>query len=288
MIVWPADLISDLARRKTVVFMGSGISRNSQDVTGRHPKTWAEFLNHMCASAPSPIPQVKTLLKEKDFLTACEIVKRSIGQAEFDNHLRAEFLSPGYQHARIHEHIFALDSRIVATPNFDKIYDTYANYKAGSSVIVKYYYDPDIAQTIRGKNFVILKVHGTIDTLGQIIFTRREYAIARVKYASFYALLEALALTHTFLFLGCSVYDPDIRLLLEDVFFRHPSSPPHVFVLPARELHESVRAVVQESMNLKILTYKSTNAYKELEDSIGELVHFVDDERDRLKIDGNW
>ena len=47
MIKWPAELISDLARRRTVLFLGSGISRNSTNTEGRKPKTWVAFLERM-------------------------------------------------------------------------------------------------------------------------------------------------------------------------------------------------------------------------------------------------
>jgi hypothetical protein len=121
-----------------------------------------------------------------------------------------------------------------------------------------------------------------------MIFTRKEYAEARQKYRSFYSLLEALALTHTFIFLGCGVSDPDIRLLLEDTFFRHPSSPPHVFIMPKPGFHNSVITILQESMNIKILRYSSAHDHKELSDSMNKLVDLVENQREELRATGNW
>jgi hypothetical protein len=146
---------------------------------------------------------------------------------------------------------------------------------------------PDIAESIRGTDRMILKVHGTIDSPERMIFTRKEYAEAREKYRSFYSVLESLALTHTFIFLGCGVNDPDIRLLLEDSFFRNHSARAHIFVLPAG-LHSDVKTVLQDSMNLAILTYKSANNHKELVDSLQELVGLVENERENVKMTGNW
>ena len=287
MIAWPDDLISDLARRRTVVFLGSGISRNSVNTTGRRPKTWVEFLKFI-AEDVNPNRHINTLIKEKDYLTACEVLKNALGRERFNQQLRDEFLTPQYQRASIHEQIFKLDSRIVATPNFDKIYETYANHVAGGAIIIKHHFDPDIAEAIRGTDRVILKIHGTIDSPERMIFTRKEYAEAREKYRRFYSLLEALALTHTFLFLGCGVNDPDIRLLLEDSFFRHPSSRSHVFIQPKEGLHNSVKSVLQESMNLTILTYKSQHDHREFVQSVEHLVQLVDNKRDQLRSSGNW
>lgn len=287
MIDWPRQVISDLARRRSVIFLGAGISRHSQNPDGRRPKAWVELLQSM-AQGINPNRHIMSLIREKDYLTACEVVKEAVGRDAFHQQLRDEFSNPGYQHAPIHEEIFKLDSRIVATPNFDKIYETYANHAAGGSIIIKHHFDPDIAEAIRGTDRVILKVHGTIDSPNRIVFTRKEYAEAREKYRSFYSLLEALYLTHTFIFLGCGVNDPDIRLLLEDTFFRHPSSRPHVFVLPHREIHSSVKGVLQESMNLKFITYNSVNDHRELVESIGQLVNYVDNLRDDLGNTRNW
>ncbi len=287
MIRWPGKLISDLARRRTVVFLGAGISLNSTNPAGQRPKTWLAFLE-LAAEPLSPSRHIKSLFKEKDYLTACEVIKNALGRDTFNERLRDEFLTPRFQHARIHEAIFELDSRIVATPNFDKIYETYANHAAGGSIVIKHHYDPDIAEAIRGTARLILKVHGTIDSPERMIFTRKEYAEARGKFRSFYSLLEALALTHTFLFLGCGVNDPDLRLLLEDTFFRHPGLHPHLFVLPTKTVHPAVRIVLEETMNLRILTYSPANNHRELGESIENLVEMVEDERDALRNNGNW
>lgn len=212
----------------------------------------------------------------------------SLGTDAFNSILIEEYLNPGYQHAPIHESIFKLDSRIVATPNFDKIYETYANHKTGSSVRVKHQYDTDIAEAVRRSDRLVLKIHGTIDTPNQMIFTRAEYAQARTLYKSFYDVLEALALTHTFVFLGCGTNDPDIRILLEDTFFRHAHARPHMFVLPAKSLHADIIRIIEGTMNVKILPYDSTGGHAALKTSIDDLVRSVELERAKLQESANW
>lgn len=260
---------------------------HSTNAAGRQPKSWLAFLEHLMASV-NPNRHIRTLLRDHDYLTACEVLKNTMTKDNFNDALRDEYLHPGYNHAPLHESIFKLDSRIIATPNFDKIYETYANHQAGGSITVKHQFDPDVAHTLRGTGRVVLKVHGTIDSADRMIFTRHEYAEAREKYRSFYAVLEALALTHTFLFLGCGLNDPDIRLLLEDNFFRHPGARAHVFVLPRSSMHASVRETVKKSMSIDILTYNSTSNHQELIDSVAALVDLVEGERDNLRKSGNW
>ena len=44
MIEWPDLLIDAIARRRCVLFLGSGISANAKNIDGKKPPTWAEFL----------------------------------------------------------------------------------------------------------------------------------------------------------------------------------------------------------------------------------------------------
>lgn len=260
---------------------------NSVNANGRRPKAWLDFLQGTLSDI-KPNVHIRRLLKDGDYLTACEVIKRELGKEEFTRVVKEEFLSPAYIPAEIHKDIFALDSRIVATPNFDKIYETYANSEANGSIVVKQHYDSDVTSCIRGSDRLILKVHGTIDSPNSLIFTRAEYAEARIKYSSFYELLEALALTHTFIFLGCGVNDPDIKLLLEDTLFKHDSSRSHVMLLPRGSLHKSVIAVIQDTMNLNIIQYSKRESHKELRESIKRLIDLVEAERSDLKINMNW
>jgi len=287
MITWSDELINDIARRRSVIFLGSGISCNSRGARGEIPKAWKEFLEN-ASSNLRPNRHIRSLLIKQDYLTSCEIIKRNLGRDRFHQLLRDNFSTPRFAHAPIHEAIFKLDSRIVATPNFDKIYETYASHEAKGSIIIKHHYDDDVAGVIRSDDRIILKVHGTIDSLDRMIFTRKEYAAARSKYENFYKLLEALALTHTFLFLGCGVNDPDIKLLLEDNFFLHPSQRSHFFVSPKRELHPEIIGIIEDTMNLKILQYDKRNSHLELLESINNLIEQVDHKREDLRRTSNW
>lgn len=289
MIEWPENLVSDIARRRAVIVLGSGISRNSKNDSGKSPKTWGEFLKAQ-GSAMSLQPEYKQTLDRFDYLTACELLKQKLGQDSFRTLLIKEFLSPRYHHSIYHEMIFKLDARIVVTPNFDKIYETYANTQAQSSIRVKQHYDPDFADAIRRNERIILKMHGTIDTPDQMIFTRREYAEARTKHRHFYKLLEALALTNTFVFLGCGLHDPDTRLMLEDIFFRHEINQPHVFVMPEKTMSVAETKIVEETMNLSCLEYSlgPSSEHDELLASLKDLLTQVDVTRNQLTTTRNW
>lgn len=287
MINWPNDVVDALARRRSVVYLGAGISRNSTNAAGDRPKTWRQFLQaaieHVEGSAALHA-QIRKLLRQNDFLTACEVIKESMGNHLFHELIQDEFVRPRFQPAPIHDSIINLDTRIVATPNFDKIFETRINAIQNNSILVKNYYDGDIAEAVRSTGRMVLKVHGTIDTPGRMIFTRTDYATARHEHSDFYSILEALAITHTFLFLGCGLNDPDVRLLLEDYGFRHKQAAPHYFVTPRENVHTRIRTAVERSLNIQILTYDSRDDHRILKESIDRLVTDVSTRREELTI----
>jgi hypothetical protein len=287
MIVWPKHLIRDIARRRSVLFLGAGISKHASSSSGRRPKDWLEFLQQG-ATKVSPRKHISRLISRGDLLTACEIIKARMGKDDFHSFVTEEFLTPQFEAGKIHEDLFKLDSRIVATPNFDKIYDSHANHLGHGSVKVKRYYEDDVADAVRRFDPFILKIHGCIDEPGKMIFSRQDYAAARNRYANFYSILDALAITHTFIFLGCGVNDPDVRLILENYAFRFKESLSHFIVMSQRNLHEDEKAVIESSMNLKVLTYDAKNNHIELGTSIAELTSLVDTERQQLAASLGW
>lgn len=291
MINWPPELVSDLARRRAVLFLGSGISAQAKNTAQHSPKTWRAFLNQgaeQLGAKPEAKTEVQRLVNDRDYLTACELLKRELGEAAFNALVIAEYMTPQFKAAPIHDTIIALDSRIVATPNFDKIFESRINALQHGSVQVKHYYDTGVAESIRSTNRVIIKVHGSVDTPTDMIFTRSSYAKARNEHAAFYAIFAALIVTHTFLFLGCGLDDPDVRLLLEDHAFSHSGSKPHYFVLPQGKVVPVARPAVEESMSLKILEYNDANDHAELGESLKTLVADVEAERKLLQDNAQW
>ena len=125
---WPNQLIKCIARNRSVLFLGAGLSKNSVDRNGNHPKDWKGFLE--CGIEKIDSQSVKKNIKKEidrdNYLLACELLKKKLGDNDFIDLLKDEFERPQFQEADIHKDIFKLNQRIVITPNFDKIYDSYA------------------------------------------------------------------------------------------------------------------------------------------------------------------
>lgn len=288
MIGWNSDLIDAIARRRSVIVIGSGVSRNSTNATGDRPETWEGFLSKTSKNLDSEA-LVRELLERRDYLTACEVVSREMGDLIFRRAIKAEYIDKQYSHASIHESIYALDSSIVLSPNFDVIYETYASAISKGSLMVRMHHDTDIAGYISGgRNRVFVKTHGSASGSGSLIFTYREYAEARTKHRVFYELLKSLIMTHHFLFLGCGIDDPDIRALFEDVRFAHGQLPSHFMTLPKGQNADQVLKIMSENMSLKFVQYDEKNGHLELTESLSELVTKVDALRNEISNSRNW
>ncbi|HYC87087.1 MAG TPA: SIR2 family protein [Chryseosolibacter sp.] len=287
MIDWPNDVVEDIARRKCVLVLGAGVSKNSSNLAGARPKDWKEFLVDASANIAGR-SEIRRQIKAGDFLTACELIKKELGRDDFNTLVRHEFLTPQFRPAKIHEHIYNLDSRIVITPNFDKIYDTYANTTSHGSIVVKKFNETDIADFIRRPEHLIIKMHGSVESPDHLVFTRKDYAEARTKYRDFYHLVDALSLTHTFIFIGCGTNDPDVRLILEDYSFKFAHNKKHIIVIPKNAVNEKVIGIISETMSLKPLYYDSAGGHIKLTESLGRLVEKVEIKRTELAGTMRW
>ena len=125
MIQWPDQLITDIACRRVVLMIGSGISRHSVGQNGARPPTWRGFLEAALEQCNPKPPHIKKAIQRGQYLDACEWLKKHIDDA-WVPFLRQSFVQPKFQAAEIHKLLYQLDCRIVLTPNFDLIYDGYA------------------------------------------------------------------------------------------------------------------------------------------------------------------
>ena len=293
MIDWPEYLIDAIARRKSVLFLGSGISANSCNDEGKHPLTWEAFLKDILVKRSAKLSKrkavIEQMIKVNDYLTACEIIVETLGDNDFGELAANEFRRPGYKPSNIHKAVYQLDSRLVLTPNVDKIYEQYALNESHSTIVIKSYYEDDIAKYLRTNDFLIIRVHGYVDDVSKIIFTHRQYSEARCKYASFYKILDALILTHTFVFLGCGISDPDIQLILENMNFLYPGCLPHYFVTAKDTYSKEIEKSLLHNRNLELLIYDNFDGtHQQLLVELKELIGKVEDKRQEISSKGIW
>jgi hypothetical protein len=110
-----------------------------------------------------------------------------------------------------------------------------------------------------------------------MIFTRSEYHRAKIQYSHFYEILKAVFLTHTVIFLGCSLEDPDVQLLLEEVKITGSSERPHYAIIRKRSHDALTLADWRKTYNIYALEYAPS--HDDLAKALEALLDLVEVER---------
>jgi hypothetical protein len=282
MISWPPSLVREIAARRCVLFLGAGVSASAVDPgnSANRPKTWAEFLKEAAdlINVPKRRKIIEKLIKEKKFLLALQGIRDEANSADYRDLLNRNFNNPAFRESELHKCILELDARIVITSNFDKIYDNYCTRGEGSGAFkVISYHSGDLVDEIRSDTRLIIKAHGSIDNISTMMFTRAEYHRAKEEYSRFYEILKAIFLTHTAVFIGCSMEDPDVLLMLEDVKITASAERPHYVLI--RQRSQDIYSVSdwKKTYNISPLEYGPSHA--DLVNDLKALQELVDQER---------
>jgi hypothetical protein len=282
---WPKSLITELAARRCIVFLGAGASAGSigQDGVTR-PPTWNAFLQGLIANIQHLSSQnqliIEDLMNKDKYLDAAEVIYELTSKADFSTLIRNTFDIPRFKQSSIHESIIDIDPKVVITTNYDKIYDNYCTITTGSATEgynVSKYYEDHLVSDLRSPVRIIIKAHGCVSDPGKIILTKSQYFEARKKFMSFYQVLDSLFLSNTILFIGYSLNDPDIALILENVNIKAPSLHPHYFVMEDN-VNSIIKKSNQNSYNLEFIEFPAGD-FSELYRGLVDLKNQVVNER---------
>ncbi|WP_425440288.1 SIR2 family NAD-dependent protein deacylase [Pseudosporangium ferrugineum] len=146
-----------------------------------------------------------------------------------------------FQPAPIHDVLLRLDPRIIVTTNYDSILER----ASSNGYRVKTYASTDVGHEVRTGAPLLLKIHGSVDAELDLVLTRSDYSRLRRTGRAALDVLEALLLTRTTLFVGFSLSDPDIQLLLENNMGREVDSGAHYMLTSSSVPNHRRRALVR-------------------------------------------
>jgi hypothetical protein len=257
-IEWPDALTTELAERRCIVVMGAGVSMGSLAEDGKtHPPSWDVFLRGALRLVPREADKrfALSLINKSQLLDAAEVIMSCSNPADFGVYLRQVFVTPRFAVSELHKIILDIDPKIIVTTNYDQIYDHYCNAgRATNGYNICKYYERFAIDDIRSTIRLVIKAHGCVSDATKIVLSRSSYYAARRDFPGFYQLLDAVFLTHTLLFIGCSLTDPDIQLVLENANISVPSSHPH-YALVEKIRHPSIRAALKTTHNIELIEY---------------------------------
>ena len=240
----PEQLINAATRGKLALFVGAGISANATNRAGQHPPKWPELLLKLAElTTESTQNDIGELVQSMQLLKAAELLRFEINKAAKQRELinRIKLLTNGptsdpFSPSNWHTLIDDLNPQIIITTNYDKLLEG----QSPDTYTIDTYKSTGLDSVIRNGETVILKIHGDISRAHEadndIVLSISDYAHARREGQLAFQLLRAIFLTHTTLFIGYSMTDPDLQVVLEDLFSgRTLHSPHYLFTQGAKD-----------------------------------------------------
>lgn len=261
MITWGDALVKELSARRCIIFTGAGVSASCRSTVGnRKPPKWEDLLKELAGKIRNQddVRQLGIqLIAEKKFLDAAEVIVSALNHADYVDVMRQIFDIPRYQQSPLHEAILKIDPKVLITTNYDTVYDRYCQQgKAAEGYNVFKYTDHHLVGQLRSPIRCVIKAHGCITDPDSIVLTRSSYFSAKQKNPHFFRTLDVLFLTHTIIFIGYSLGDPDIQIALENATISAPSSHKHYFVTGAGT-PQSLKKAAERTYNLEFVEHES-------------------------------
>lgn len=275
---WPISLVEELASRRCVVFLGAGASAGCLSaVDGTSPPTWGGFLENLKNRIPGPdrTETIDSLIEKEKYLDAAEVILNKLPAADFTRAIRELFVQPRYEKSSIHESTLKIDPKVVVTTNYDDVYDAYCRTgMAKDGYNVCKYYEQHLATDLRSPVRIIIKAHGCVNDISKIVLSRSQYFRAKQENNEFYSIINSLFMTNTLLFLGYSMSDPDIQLVLENSNIFSKSTHPH-YALVGDDIIPDIEESMRKAYNIEFLKYPA-GRYDEANRCVQDLAQQVE------------
>jgi hypothetical protein len=283
-VEWPSTLVERIASDHWVLFIGSGVSASCQNKAGDSPPDWAGLLTILSELIIDERHRkiATRLIKGREYLAAADHIQYSVAQEHnigaYNQAIKLAVEGPvgdRFKASSLFDTLLDLEPKIVFTTNYDKLFESasqneFATHSPTST---------DVCDALRLGEPVLVKLHGSTDAISQAVLTRTDFANVVTKGRELFDALAALSLTTTILFVGYSLDDPDIQLVLQAVG-RSGMTPEAHFMLAPRPLSPSRIPVFRESYGVSVLTYPA-RSHAKAEKALVELGKLVLGARER-------
>ena len=173
--VWPAALVTELAERRVVIFLGAGVSKAANPQL----PSWTALLQEMKthANLKKDRELIQKLIRTGRLLDAAELVNSLMIPADRKAMLEAKFRLNPPPISEIYDHILALDPKVCIITNYDQLIEkNFEHFSGGqTSHQVRTYKYENFLSDLRSPSRVILKIHGCITDPSNIVLDRKSY-----------------------------------------------------------------------------------------------------------------
>ena len=265
----PSSLKEAYKSKRCAVLVGAGASK------GAGLPLWGEFLLRLVEKAETEVLIDKSraemyqalLARPEKFLMAAAAIKTELG-ALFDETVEQIFTKSGAHPTELHSALVNLDKlRFVLTINYDTlIEDAYAN--AGKRLSASSFVDAgDVHRKLSRGEFFLLKAHGDAARVGNgIVLTEIDYRKLLYGNPGYRSILSVMFTMFSVVFVGASMADPEINLLLGYISdaFSSTSGPMHYALLADEDITAAERERWMLDFKVHVINISKADNYIEL------------------------
>ena len=264
----PTELLEAYREGKCGVFVGAGLSM------GADLPDWGGLLDRLIdkAEADHSISDDKAkdcrelAADPNKFLMLAQEMKEILG-VEFKTVIEDVFGNPELKPTPAHELLVYLqNNRFIITTNYDMLIEQAFAANGVFRQGYKYYEAHALQRDLYKRAFFLLKAHGDAKTAPEhIILTDKDYRRILYKEPGYQSALQAIFTMYSVIFIGSSLQDPELRLLLNYINAAFPEGGiPHYALMTTGQIGETERGRWKKDYNMRIIPISSDDNYEDL------------------------
>ena len=273
----PEKLKAAYRGNSCAIFVGAGAS------VGAGLPTWARLLNQMVEKSlahavitDDKANEYRLLIADPGkHLMAAAGLKDDMS-AYFDEFIDEVFVAPAPKPTDLHRAITEAGRfQFVLTTNYDMLLELAYREAGRHGVLVCTFTDAgEIHRRLSKREFFILKAHGDASRVGNgIVLTELDYRSIIHRHRAYQSLLSAMFTMFTIVFVGVSMSDPELRILLSQIgdAYSESAGPSHFALMAEDDVTNVEKQRWLRDMKVQIIPVSKAENYKEVTEFIQAL-----------------
>jgi hypothetical protein len=270
---------------QVLIFLGAGLSFGAarqrggfeyegEYDDGRNFPGWKTLVNRMKREllghpvAGQAAESLERFFREQGALDCAELFRSYTEGPVYFDFLRRQYVSDAKNRSTptaSHRALTELPLGLVFTTNYDQLIEQSYRLWTKKELVVSASageYGDHRADAQAKKAVHLVKLHGTIEHPDTIVLTRTDYARSRRERVEMFGHLLDLMKYDTFLFVGFSLVDPNINMLLDDARLARGGANPISYVVQAGR--DPIRDAYFQSLGVRTIALSDWDFLPEL------------------------
>lgn len=272
----PDNLRDAIASRRCVALVGAGASQTSSF------PSWKKLLETLVSDGrregiikPTEEKEIKQSLKDSSkYLDIAQYLADRFGEADIRSRISKIFDDSSKVPSALHKSLMDINFRFLVTTNYDRLLENaYAAKHGTTPTIFTQKNVDDFADALWENKFFILKAHGDVASRTSIVLTQRDYREIIFTSPGYRHLLASIFTNYMVLFIGASLSDPEVNLMLASLHSAfHGSGKKHFALIEEASTQEFMIERWRKDYNINAIKYKkSDNSHPEVLDFVKRL-----------------